>query len=401
MTYQELINTISATCLNHKFVESFGVGKLTDINMGEDSPSVKYPHLFLIPNNLLSTKQSSTLNFQLIAMTKTYENMNDYITSQSEMTTILHEIVSLLDNYNDDFVLSDSFTITPFSESYKDVLVGSTLSSSIKFKYPFDKCNAPTTGLPITPSDCPTTLVIDGDGSDHYVEAGGSYECLPATAKSGVFYQRQIPWDGNDPGIVGSVFWHIGQGTYDYTPPTNPLNIALKANGYEGNDARCLLQQKNRFDNFFRFTNDVGQQFIEDFDRNPANTSTYPSLCIDNLTGLMYFTEPYNPDIYSTLVEAIDYANNFSYGGFDDWRLADVGEYLDAVSYSDWTNSYGGVYAPFVDTRVRQYGGGMWLGSFTKDNQYIYVKTNGGTISLTTSTTAGYRNKLMVRNFYE
>jgi len=143
MTYKEIINTISGTCLNHKFVESFGVGKLTDINMGEDSPSVKYPHLFLIPNNLSSTKQSSTFNFQLVAMTKTYENMNDYITSQSEMTTILHEIISLLDNYGNDFVLSDSFTITPFSESYKDVVVGATLSTSIKFKYPFNKCNAP------------------------------------------------------------------------------------------------------------------------------------------------------------------------------------------------------------------------------------------------------------------
>ena len=401
MTYNELIETISGTCLNHYFVESFGVGKLTDINMGEDSPSVKYPHLFLIPTNLTSTKQSSTFNFQLVAMTKTYETETDNITAQSEMTTILHEIVSILDNYNNDFVLSENFTITPFSESYKDVVVGATLSTSIKFKYPFDKCNAPSTGAPSAPTTCPQVLVIDGDETDHYVDAGGTYTCLPATPKSGIFYQRQLPWENNDPGVVGSVYFHIQNGTYNYTPPTNPETIAMLKNGYENNDAGALLTRPNIYGNYYRFTNDRGQQYTEGFGNDPANTSSNPRYCIDHFNGLGWYVEQaYTERLYRTYPDAIAYANTFDYNGLDRWRVADVGEYLNSVNYNDYTNAYGGTYAPFIDPNIRNYGAGLWYGSYTKDNQIGYCKTNGGTISLTTNFAQEIDHILLVRNHF-
>lgn len=251
--------------------------------------------------------------------------------------------------------------------------------------------------------------VTDGDGTQVQVEAGGSYVCIQNAppvaglpmAPSGIFYQRQIPWNGNDPSIDYSVAWHVAAGTYDYTPPSNPAAIAALKNGYVGGDGTALLMQNNKWGNNYRFTNDMGQQFTEGFAFSAENTSENPRMCMDHLTGLAYYVEKaYDDRQDRTISEAIAAANSFTYGGHSDWRLADAAEYLNAVNYNDWNNSYSSVYAPFVDNNIRNYGGSLWLGSFTKDNQFCYLKTNGPTIATTTTTTGTLNHMLMVRNFY-
>ena len=244
-------------------------------------------------------------------------------------------------------------------------------------------------------------VVTDGDGTQVEVEAGGTYVCIPTTAPVGIFYQRQIPWDGNDPNITGSVAWHVAAGTYNYTPPNNPASIAMLRNGYVGGDNTALLLHQNKFGNNYRFTNDRGEQYTEGFAESSSNNSENPRMCMDHLSGLAFYVEDaYNDISDRNISEAITAANNFSYAGFSDWRLADAAEYLNAVNYSDWSNSYPSVYAPFVDPNLRDYGGSLWLGGYTKDGQYMYVRTNGGTISLTTSSTQTFRHLLMVRTFY-
>lgn len=243
--------------------------------------------------------------------------------------------------------------------------------------------------------------VTDGDGRVYSVAAGGSYTCLEATPKVGIFYQRVIPWDQNDSSIDGLVYWHITQGTYNYTPPTNPKYIALLPNNYSGNDTNALLFQQNAFDNYYRFTNDVGEQFVESFAESGSNTSSNPRYCIDHFTGLgWYVQDAYNDQVSRTIGDAATYVNSFSYGGYSDWRLADTAEYLNAVNYNDWTNSYNGVYAPFVDPLIRNYGGALWFGTYTKDNKFVAMDTNSSTIQLTTSTTITKDHLLMVRNHY-
>ncbi len=244
-------------------------------------------------------------------------------------------------------------------------------------------------------------VVTDGDGTEVTVQPGGTYSCIPTTAPTGIFYQRQVPWDGNDPGIDHSVAWHIANGTYNYTPPTNPASIAALPNDYIASDDRALLLQNNKFGNKYRFTNDIGEQFVEGFAKSADNSSARKRMCLDHLSGLAYYVEDaYNDLVNRTITQAIGFAKNFTYAGHSDWRLADAAEYLNAVNYNDWNNSYQAVYAPFVDNNIRYYGGSLWLGSYTKDNQFAYLRTNGGTISLTTSTTLTMHHLLLVRNFH-
>lgn len=144
MTYEQIINTISGVCIDHYFINSFNTGYLSDIQMGDDSPSVLYPHAFLIPQNLSGDKRSSTFSFQLILMTKTYDNEIENVKAQSEIIETLNEIMSELDNLYFEINMSENYTFTPFKEAYKDVVVGATLTTSLRFKYPFDKCNLPS-----------------------------------------------------------------------------------------------------------------------------------------------------------------------------------------------------------------------------------------------------------------
>jgi hypothetical protein len=117
---------------------------------------------------------------------------------------------------------------------------------------------------------------------------------------------------------------------------------------------------------------------------------------------LGWYVEGHTVDrISRTFPEAIQAAADFSYAGFSDWRLADVAEYLNAVDYNDWSNPYGGVNAPFVDPTIRNYGGMIRFGTYTKDNQQVWLKTNGSTITLNTSIDALYSTHLfLIRNHY-
>jgi len=222
----------------------------------------------------------------------------------------------------------------------------------------------------------------------------------PIEVAFGIHYQRVLPWDQNDSGVDYLVTWHRSQGTYNYTPPVLAATVAMLANDYEGSDSNSLLSANNAFGNKFRFTNDVGEQFTEGFQESASNNSSNDRYCIDHLTGLgWYVQDAYNDNVSRTISEAATYVNGFSYAGYSDWRLADASEYINAAMYADFINSYEGVYAPFVDNAIRQYGGEIWYGTYTKDNKYLQLRSNGTTFQERTATeTSGHL--LMVRNHY-
>ena len=259
----------------------------------------------------------------------------------------------------------------------------------------------PETGgspLPFTPAPDPPATVTDGDGTIVSVPSGGEYTCVPVIVRAGIFYNRSLPWENNDPGITGSVYWHTQNGTYNYTPPTNPQYIAALPNDYAGTDANCLLLQPNIYGNYYKYTNDVGEQYTENFAESLSNTSPNKRLCIDHFTGLAYYVQDaYTELLLRTFSEGCAYAETFSYAGFSDWRLVDIGTYLNSVMYNDYSNSYTGVYCPFVDPAIRNYGGALWTGTFSKDNAYVYIATNGGTIAYTTNSAATINHLMMVR----
>lgn len=222
----------------------------------------------------------------------------------------------------------------------------------------------------------------------------------PIEVAFGIHYQRVLPWDQNDSGVDYLVTWHRSQGTYNYTPPVLAATVAMLANDYEGSDSKSLLFANNAFGNKYRFTNDVGEQFTEGFQESASNNSSNDRYCIDHLTGLgWYVQDAYNDILARTISEAATYAHGFSYASYSDWRLADAAEYVVAAHYHDYNNSYTNSYTPFVDDDIRNYGGELWYGTYTKDNQYVYNQTNGNIFTTRTDAQTG-KHVLMVRNHY-
>ncbi len=393
---------------NHKQLNSLQRHSFDEMDINKVNVT-DYPILYAQVTS--STIEGNEIEFE-------YEVVVASIVLESQLSTIndvynqthiiLQDVIAFLhmeaDALPEDerFVIDLPINTEPFTGRFTNLLTGWGCTISIRVPLALNLCEAafddytpvpPFLGLPVT--------VTDGDLSVHEVEAGGSYTCIPATPRSGIFYQRIIPWTNNDPGIDGSVYWHFTQGTYNYTPPTNPEYIACKRDTYEGTDDRSLLMQLNAFGNLFRFTNDRGQQFVEDFHLSGSNSSDYKKLCIDHLTGLAFYVQAASTENTNRNIgDAIAYANSFSYAGISEWRLADTSEYLEGTSTNDWRNAYNGVYAPMFDTSIRSVGGSIWMGSFTPDNEYLYIQTNGNVPQRTTSSTAQVGFVMMVTNYY-
>ena len=403
MNYQEVVNKIKEILDNHFMINEVGEGAISDINYPKDGQSPDYPYAFINSQNLTLGFNTFEYQFNLIVMTQCLEE--NILAQQSNMIQIINDVyTTILGTFDDPLLnISDNINVTPFKERFADLVVGGTALITITYGRPLNKCELPSTGLNINTKQ--KAYVIDTNAEVYELNLGETFSCTAEQRPAGIFYQRVIPWDGNDPNIDGSVYSHLQNGTYDYSPPSSPVYIACKANNYFGDDTNCVLIQPNAFGNYYRFTNDIGQQFVEDFHKDANNNSTNPKYCIDHLTGLGFYVQkggffPQGEAVNRSFAEGMEYANTFSYAGFSDWRLIDIGEYLNAVSYNDWVNSYGDVYAPFVDTQVRQYGAMLMTGSYTKDNQFIRIQTNGTTVRTENSVDTISQHLIMVRNHY-
>jgi hypothetical protein len=400
MTYQFVINRLKEIINAHPFIHTYGYGNLSDIAVPETKEAPDYPYAFINPIQTSVTNKSFSATFNLIVMTQVLDNEDDELFGQSNCMKYINDILSQFVLTNNDPLMSVSFPVnmTPFKERFQDDVVGATAVVTMSYGKPMSVCDSPITGLSPSEPYCPQTLVVDGDGSNHFLDAGDSYTCLPATAKEGIFYQRVIPWDNyrtDDP--ENSVGWlRRYTDTYDYTPPENPKEIAALANGYAGTDANCLLAQDNSFGNRFRYTDRLGNQYVEHF----GNDNPQGNYCIDHLTGLgIYVDVPQQYENY-TWAEAIDAAVAFTGEGYDDWRLADINEYLTILNYNDLVNAWGTAYTPWMNERLRQYGARFWLGCRNNDGDFNFFQTNGATIGSTTSTTLTMNHSLKVRNHF-
>ena len=189
------------------------------------------------------------------------------------------------------------------------------------------------------------------------------------------------------------------RGCIGYPYPTNPLIIAAKKNGYFGSDSQCLLKDNNKFGNNFRYTNDIGQQYTEGFNTSSDNNSPNKEYCMDHLTGIgVYVWRAYEMQDF-TWAEAIQAANDFTYAGFSNWRLADIGEFLAIFDMNDWNNAWGAAYTPWMDPNVRNYGGAFVFGCMDRDGAYLSTRTNGPTIQRSTNAATTYQHSLLIRNF--
>jgi len=145
MTYEEIITTIESICENHKFVNTFGYGDISDMNTPDTNEAPDYPYMFLNPINIQADNKVSRFTFNLISMTQAKDTKADIIKHQSLCIQYLTDVIS---KFNMTLVhplveISTPFTITPFKERFSDDVVGATGALTIIYNSPLDICDKP------------------------------------------------------------------------------------------------------------------------------------------------------------------------------------------------------------------------------------------------------------------
>lgn len=137
--------------------------------------------------------------------------------------------------------------------------------------------------------------------------------------KSGIAYQRPTSTGRLSSFRNGDYGYHRALGTYDYTPPPNPIHIAQL--DWTSGSPFITLKENNIFGNKSRFTDINGNE--------PGSFTT--NYVIDHLTGLAWNR------VLSSLVtwnDAIDTAQAFSFEGFSDWRVSSIDETHSILNYT-------------------------------------------------------------------
>lgn len=138
MTYFELVKKIQEICENHKQVQSYGYGVLSNIENPLVYDDRRYPYVFLNPTPHTMTNGQLTYNFNMIVMDLASDDYRDNFTewkkedlvlrAQSDMLLIINDILGYLEyeldpNYPG---VELGITVTPFEEKHNDSVAGMT-----------------------------------------------------------------------------------------------------------------------------------------------------------------------------------------------------------------------------------------------------------------------------------
>jgi hypothetical protein len=174
MTYKELINRFKTAAQNHKMIQDFGYGQISDIKtgsqLGEADQEADYPYMFL--NSTTSQRTGSVMNytFNMIMMDMTRNEAGDdysnYITVQSDCQQYIDDILAYLKYYYTDQpeVKLTGISYTPFKEKYQDELAGMTASITVEVPRPLNECTAPFASV-LAEARSTQSRVIDPDNT--------------------------------------------------------------------------------------------------------------------------------------------------------------------------------------------------------------------------------------------
>ena len=138
MTYFELVKKIQQICEDHKQVQSYGYGVLSNIENPLVHDDRRYPYVFLNPTNHTMATGQITYNFNMIVMDLASDDYRDNFTSwkkedlvlraQSDMILIVNDILGYLEYELDPNQpgVELGISITPFEEKHYDSVAGVT-----------------------------------------------------------------------------------------------------------------------------------------------------------------------------------------------------------------------------------------------------------------------------------
>ena len=174
----------------------------------------------------------------------------------------------------------------------------------------------------------PNINFTDSDGVTTSVPSMEDIVAASCPAKSGIAYQPIILTGQLTSYFLYDDAWHLANGTYNYTPPTEPLSYSRL--DMSSIDPFFTLVDNNSFGNKNRFTDVNGLQVY------PTN------YVIDHLTRLGWLNDFTKTAILQTALSNAAAATDHS---FSDWRVPNINEIESITRYKSNLESF--EYPPF------------------------------------------------------
>lgn len=156
MTYKQVLRKFQEFAQEHKQVETWGYGSISDIEVpinpstGVAAPR-NYPYMFVNPTTHTLGNSSVTWRFNIIVMELTsdttptgFSGLDSVITAQSDALQIIEDFIAWC-QYDTQFggdVLR-TVQIVPFKERFQDTVAGMTATIDIVLRKPANLCDAP------------------------------------------------------------------------------------------------------------------------------------------------------------------------------------------------------------------------------------------------------------------
>lgn len=144
MTYKQLIDELKTLLEDHRLVNQWGYGNLSDIETPETG-APNYPYVFINPSQVTIEEYGFDVNLNLIAMDQPLINVDAEIDATSRCLGLIQDILAKFRNTTtyQEADVELAVLCTPFKERFKDSVIGVAANITFQIKEPLDVCDTP------------------------------------------------------------------------------------------------------------------------------------------------------------------------------------------------------------------------------------------------------------------
>jgi hypothetical protein len=157
VTLKNLVNDLELICTNHKELNSFGFGDITQITVDTKTKEEPlYPRMYVIPSNLNLNQNENSYSINIVLMDRLLSDYSNQLDVTSDMMEISKDIFTTLYQsyqvnsglFSTEYEVTFGASVTPFLERFETVLAGCTLTINISVAHDYNRCVLPINNIP-------------------------------------------------------------------------------------------------------------------------------------------------------------------------------------------------------------------------------------------------------------
>jgi hypothetical protein len=152
VSLKQIIEDLKSIAGNHKQIQSFGFGDITQITMDvESKQEPEYVRLYVIPQPTTFDRNGIIYQLSIICMDKINADYSNQLEVMSDTLLILEDIFTILwqsytnpsGNFSIDYEPQFGSNVQPFLERFETVLAGWTMTINVVQLHDYDRCVIP------------------------------------------------------------------------------------------------------------------------------------------------------------------------------------------------------------------------------------------------------------------